>query len=134
MRWLSVSQVRYLWDLQVARFVAALRLFLNYGLAKCRVQMTYKIVDKEKEVNSLVLKTKLMEPEKVDRKPYRPPHLRRNDTSNLKKKNVDAPGLSDHGSDSDYSDNDGFIQDNESVRRSKVRVSALICLQVSLQQ
>lgn len=117
--------------MQVPRLVAALRLFLNYGLASCRAQMTYKVVEKEKEVNSLILKTGAIEPNKVSHRPYRPPHLRRNDAASMKK-NPDAPGLSDHGSDSDYSDHDGVLQDNESNRKSKVRVSALLCLQVSI--
>ncbi|XP_031397671.1 HEAT repeat-containing protein 6 isoform X2 [Punica granatum] len=115
----------------VPSFVAALRLFLNYGLASCRPQMTYKTVgEKEKEVSSLTSKTSSSTDGKVDHKPYRPPHLRRNDAANLKKtKDLYAPALSDHGSDSEYSDSDGSVQDNDSIRRSKVRVSALLCLQ-----
>ncbi|PKI69488.1 hypothetical protein CRG98_010121 [Punica granatum] len=117
--------------IEVPSFVAALRLFLNYGLASCRPQMTYKTVgEKEKEVSSLTSKTSSSTDGKVDHKPYRPPHLRRNDAANLKKtKDLYAPALSDHGSDSEYSDSDGSVQDNDSIRRSKVRVSALLCLQ-----
>ncbi|KAK4769164.1 hypothetical protein SAY86_027314 [Trapa natans] len=110
----------------VPRFVAALRLFLNYGLASCKTQIPY--VQKEKEMNSIISKTSASKCDKVADRPYRPPHLRRNDTASMKK-NQDAPDFLDHGSDSDYSDNDGIMQDSEGIRRSKVRVSALHCLQ-----
>lgn len=123
--------------LQVSGFVTALRLFFVYGLTS-RPQFTFPAVG-HKEVSPNLPSE---EPKKIDHTPYRPPHLRKKDRLNIKQsKPQDHRIFSDDdsftmnfmSSDSDYSDSDGSIKDTDSVQSSKVRVAALVCLQVTSQ-
>ncbi|PRQ16798.1 hypothetical protein RchiOBHm_Chr7g0188131 [Rosa chinensis] len=120
----------------VSGFVAALRMFLSYGISS-RSQLTRPATgQKESELSVASLKSGLEDPKKTDRSPYRPPHLRKRDSS----KQIGArgsQGLSDQesstldfaSSDSDYSDSDGSLKDTESIQKSKVRVAAIVCIQ-----
>ncbi|KAM5571444.1 hypothetical protein ABKV19_011838 [Rosa sericea] len=120
----------------VSGFVAALRMFLSYGVSS-RSQLTRPVTgQKESELSVASLKSGLEDPKKTDRSPYRPPHLRKRDSS----KQIGArgsQGLSDQesstldfaSSDSDYSDSDGSLKDTESIQKSKVRVAAIVCIQ-----
>jgi len=62
------------------------------------------------------------------------------ETSNMKEKKAQNPqSFSDHesstvyftSSDSDYSDSDVLVKDSDTVQNSKVRVAAIVCIQVS---
>ncbi|TXG50166.1 hypothetical protein EZV62_022690 [Acer yangbiense] len=119
----------------VSGFVAALRLFFVYGL-NGRPQLTSPAVGQNEFGISLNLTSE--DPKRKDHAPYRPPHLRKKDGLNSKQpKAQDSRILSDHessavdfmSSDSDYSDSDGSPKDFDSVRSSKVRVAAIVCLQ-----
>lgn len=122
----------------VSGFVAALRMFFSYGISS-RTQLTCPVVgQKERELNLASLKTRLEDPKKTDRTPYRPPHLRQRDSSNTKQTGArGSQSLSDHessvldfaSSDSDYSDSDGSIKETENIQKSKVRVAAIVCIQ-----
>ncbi|XP_059441155.1 uncharacterized protein LOC132173631 isoform X2 [Corylus avellana] len=121
----------------VTGFVVALRMFFTYGLSG-RTQLTYPAAaHQEKELHT-VSKSSLEEPKRVDHSPYRPPHLRKMETSNMKEKKAQNPqSFSDHessmgyftSSDSDYSDSDGLVKDSDTVQNSKVRVAAIVCIQ-----
>ena len=120
-------------------FVAALRLFFVYGL-NGRPQLTSPAVGQNEFGISLNLTSE--DPKRKDHAPYRPPHLRKKDGLNSKQpKAQDSRNLSDHessavdfmSSDSDYSDSDGLPKDFDGVRSSRVRVAAIVCLQVSPQ-
>lgn len=105
------------------------------------MQFTRGVIgQKENELSLASLKSSLEEPKKTDHIPYRPPHLRKRDSSNLKKNGArGSQDLSDQesstldftSSDSDYSDSDGSMKDTESIQKSKVRVAAIVCIQVS---
>uniref|UniRef100_A0A2N9IEJ3 Integrase catalytic domain-containing protein n=1 Tax=Fagus sylvatica TaxID=28930 RepID=A0A2N9IEJ3_FAGSY len=122
----------------VTGFVAALRMFFTYGL-ESRTQHTYPADGNQDKELRIMSKSSLEEPKKVDHSPYRPPHLRKKDTSNMKQKKAQNPqSFSDQessmvdftSSDSDYSDSDGSVKETETVRNSKVRVAAIVCIQV----
>ncbi|KAM1339707.1 hypothetical protein ACFX2I_038454 [Malus domestica] len=122
----------------VSSFVAALRMFFSYGI-NSRTQHTCSAIgQKEKEPSLASLKLGLEDSKKTDRTPYRPPHLRQRDNSNMKKSGAQgSQSLSDHESsanefalsDSDYSDSDGSIKDTDNIQKSKVRVAAIVCIQ-----
>lgn len=121
----------------VTGFVAALRMFFTYGL-ESRTQHTYPADGNQDKELRIMSKSSLEEPKKVDHSPYRPPHLRKKDTSNMKQKKAQNPqSFSDQessmvdftSSDSDYSDSDGSVKETETVRNSKVRVAAIVCIQ-----
>lgn len=123
--------------LQVSGFVTALRLFFVYGLTS-RPQLTFPAVG-HKEVSPNLTSEG---PKKIDHTLYRPPHLRKKDILNIKQPKAqdhwifsddDSNTMDFMSSDSDYSDSDGSIKDTDSVQGSKVRVAALVCLQVTSQ-
>ncbi|XP_017973347.1 PREDICTED: HEAT repeat-containing protein 6 isoform X1 [Theobroma cacao] len=122
----------------VSGFVASLRMFFVYGLTGGPQLMCAAVGSKENEPGSLSLKLTSEEPKKTNNTPYRPPHLRKKEGFNMRQaKAQDAQSSSDHdssmvditSSDSDYSDNDGSLNDINSSRCSKVRVSAIVCVQ-----
>ncbi|EEF43498.1 conserved hypothetical protein [Ricinus communis] len=122
----------------VSGFVATLRMFFIYGLAG---RTLFKIPAnhlKEKEFSAMCLKLTLEEPKRKDHAPYRPPHLRKKESMHMKQpKAQDSLGFSDHesssadfiSSDSDCSDSDGAGKEIDSIQSSKVRVSAIVCIQ-----
>lgn len=125
---------------QLSGFVAALRLFFVYGLTS-RPQLTSVAVG-HNEQDLVSLNFTSQEPKKKDNIPYRPPHLRKKDSLSIKQpKAQNYQVFSDHesstvdftSSDSEYSDSDGSLKDTDNVRSSKVRVAAIVCLQVSSQ-
>lgn len=130
--------------LQVPGFVAALRGFFTYGLTSSRLQHDLPIVSwGEKEVGSGSSGSRLGQQQKADHKPYRPPHLRKKDSSCSKHiKKLDSQSSSDHesstvefmSSDSDYSDSDTLGRESNATQSSKVRIAAIRCVQVILQQ
>ncbi|XP_022762478.1 uncharacterized protein LOC111308416 [Durio zibethinus] len=93
---------------------------------------------KEKEPGSLSLKLTSEEPKRTNNTLYRPPHLCKKDGLTIRRaKAQDPQSSSDYDSsivditlsDSDYSDNDGSLKDINSSRCSKVRISAIVCVQ-----
>ncbi|XP_021274684.1 uncharacterized protein LOC110409597 isoform X2 [Herrania umbratica] len=122
----------------VSGFVASLRMLFVYGLTGGPQLMCAAVGSKENEPGSLSLKLTSEEPKTTNNTPYRPPHLRKKEGFNMRQaKAQDAQSSSDHdssmvdvtSSDSDYSDNDGLLKDINSSRCSKVRVSAIVCVQ-----
>ncbi|XVE64543.1 hypothetical protein DITRI_Ditri07aG0108700 [Diplodiscus trichospermus] len=115
----------------VSSFVASLRMFFIYGV-------TSGSGCKEKEPSSLSLKLSTEEPKRTNNTPYRPPHLRKKDSLPMRQAKAQDPQSSSGydssmvdvtSSDSDYSDNDGSLKDISGSRCSKVRVSAIVCVQ-----
>ncbi|XP_022722364.1 HEAT repeat-containing protein 6 isoform X2 [Durio zibethinus] len=122
----------------VSGFVASLRMFFIYGLTSGPQLMSAAVGCKEKELGSLSLKFTSEEPKRTNNSLYKPPHLRKKDGLNTRQaKAQDSQISSDHdspivdvtSSDSDYSDNDGSLKDINSSCYSKVRVSAIVCVQ-----
>ncbi|XVE58219.1 hypothetical protein DITRI_Ditri04bG0152400 [Diplodiscus trichospermus] len=119
----------------VSGFVASLKMFFVYGLTGGPELMSAAVGFKEKQPGSLSLKSTSEEAKRTKNTPYRPPHLRKKDSLNTRAQ--DPQSSSDHdssmvdvtSSDSDYSDNDGLLKDINSSRCSKVRVSAIVCVQ-----
>lgn len=118
-------------------FVAALKLFFVYGL-NIRPQVTSPSVGNN--MPDLVSHSLTMEEsKKEDKTPYRPPHLRKKDLNIKWPKAQDSRISTDHetstvdftSSDSDYSDSDGSLKGPDCAQSSKVRVAAIVCLQVS---
>ncbi|XP_076881431.1 uncharacterized protein LOC143529544 [Bidens hawaiensis] len=92
----------------VAGFVAALRMFFNYGLTN-KPQTVYK------EFRTTSLNSQSAE---SNSGAYVPPHARKKNQSN------------DYmSSDSDLSDSDGSVKGTSNFRSSKVRVAAVVCIQ-----
>ncbi|XP_052210867.1 uncharacterized protein LOC127813768 isoform X2 [Diospyros lotus] len=111
----------------VAGLVAALRMFFIYGITD-RSQLVRPLSGPQKEVGS----------SKSESGPYRPPHLRKQDLTNLKHLIAEeSTSFSDQefstvdctSSDSDYSDNDAPAKDANSLRCSRARVAAIVCIQ-----
>ncbi|XP_030454052.1 uncharacterized protein LOC115675496 isoform X1 [Syzygium oleosum] len=123
----------------VPGFVVALRGFFTYGLTSSRLQHDLPIVSwGEKEVSSGSSGSRLGQQQKADHKPYRPPHLRKKDSSCSKHiKKLDSQSSSDHesstvefmSSDSDYSDSDTLGRESNATQSSKVRIAAIRCVQ-----
>ena len=125
--------------LQVSSFVASSQFFFVYGLTSGPQLMCAAIGCKGKEPDSLSLKLTSEEPKRTNNTPYRPLHLRKKDGLSMRQAKAQDPQSSfDHdssmvdvtSSDSDYSDNDGSLKDINGSRCSKVRVSAIVCVQV----
>ncbi|KAI4367992.1 hypothetical protein MLD38_016610 [Melastoma candidum] len=120
----------------VPSFIEALRKFITYGITSHGAEQYIPSVRRNMEDNATL--SQQSEPRKTDRKPYRPPHLRKKDNSSAKlTKNHDIASTSDGGSsasdlmssDSDYSENDGLERKCSTTQSSKVRVAAIVCIQ-----
>lgn len=118
--------------LQVAGFVAALRMFCNYGLN--HKSQTGIMVVSQKEDATARLSTNL-----TYSGPYRPPHLRQKD-SKLLQIEQDSLVFQDHEFSlvdhvlpySNFTVTDGSTKETFNISSSKARVAALVCLQVML--
>nr|GEU72704.1 hypothetical protein [Tanacetum cinerariifolium] len=108
----------------VAGFVAALRMFLGYGLAS-KSQNVLPVGAYKKDVRVTSLNSQLAESSSGR---YRPPHVRKQnqikDPSSASKLDLDYMS-----SDSDLSDSDGSTKGSGNFRSSKVRVAAIVCIQ-----
>ncbi|XWS38094.1 hypothetical protein CRYUN_Cryun19dG0101100 [Craigia yunnanensis] len=122
----------------VSSFVASLRMFFVYGLTSGPQLKCAALSCREKEFGSLSLKLTSEEPKRTNNTPYRPPHFRKKESLTMRQaKAQDPQSSSDHdssmvdvtSSDSDYSDNDGSLKDINGSQFSKVRVSAIVCVQ-----
>ncbi|KAB2609005.1 hypothetical protein D8674_012173 [Pyrus ussuriensis x Pyrus communis] len=140
-----VAKSQLMEDAFMSRFNLSLLHCLHLTLAdrKCYLSDHHTcsvIGQKEKEPSLACLKLGLEDSKKTNRTPYRPPHLRQRDNSNMKQSEAwGSQSLSDHESsanefalsDSDYSDSDGSIKDTDNIQKSKVRVAAIVCIQSS---
>ncbi|XP_021763705.1 uncharacterized protein LOC110728369 [Chenopodium quinoa] len=118
----------------LAAFVAALRVFLAYGLNTSSSLSCHGVKDPGPSSRRFTSKETL----KKDVGAYRPPHLRRRTGSSLQQPLTKPSQISsDHdslplecsSSDSDYSDSDGGSKDFDNVRSCKARVAAINCIQ-----
>lgn len=125
---------------QVSSFVAALRMFFTYGIPGNPQLSTYPVnALPEKEVTLTCFKSPLEEPKTTEPGKYRPPHLRKRDLLNKNQTASTCHSFSDHessrldfaSSDSDCSDSDGPMKDTDSVLKSRIRVAAMECIQVT---
>ncbi|XP_042465109.1 HEAT repeat-containing protein 6-like isoform X2 [Zingiber officinale] len=118
----------------VPGLVAALQLFLSYGLAS-GTPLPFLINDlKGKSLTSNGLESGLGKSRKSDAGPYRPPHLRKkdgfsNNPADTQCSDYLSPNFGFTSSDSDHSDNDGSAKHVDRYRSSKVRLAALVCIQ-----
>lgn len=121
--------------LQLAAFVAVLRMFLAYGLNNSSLLSRHG----NNDPGPSSLRVTSRETIKKNVGAYRPPHLRRRTSSSLQQTQTQTTQISsDHdsspleisSSDSDYSDSDGGLKDFDNVRSSKARVAAINCIQV----
>jgi HEAT repeat-containing protein 6 len=124
---------------KVSVFVAVLRMFLNYGLSG-RTPSTLLVGHSKKDLNNVSPKAHREHLNKSDRSVYRPPHLRKRDCSNVKpNRAAHSQYISDSessimnvtSSDSDFSDGDGSAKESAKGQNSRVRVAAIICVQVN---
>lgn len=107
----------------MAGFVAALRIFLRYGLVN-KAHIMNQSTNHKKEVVSTSQNLPFELSNRSRSGPYRPPHLRREVVGNQQHKDEII------SSDSDCSDNDGSMMDSSSVHFAKARLAAIICIQV----
>lgn len=126
--------------LQVSSFIAALRLFFCFGLTGLPQFTHSDVVHKDKQSNAKLSTLISGVSKNAKNTPYRPPHLRKRDDLNTKLPvSYDWRHLSAHdsasadviSSDSDFSDSDGSIRDSYCAQSSKVRIAAIVCIQVS---
>ncbi|KAI9092290.1 hypothetical protein K1719_027790 [Acacia pycnantha] len=125
----------------VSVFVSVLRMLLTYGLTGKIPHTSLLISREEKHPSTMSPKASLGQGNKSNRGVYRPPHLRKKEGSNLKHNRPWHPHSSDSvednecttsyiaSSDSDFIDGDGPAKDSDSVKNSRVRVAAIICIQ-----
>ncbi|KAI7744521.1 hypothetical protein M8C21_023787 [Ambrosia artemisiifolia] len=108
----------------VAGFVAALRMFLGYGLAS-KSQIVYKKDSRTTNLNSHSSESKSGA--------YVPPHVRKKnqmkDFNSLSTSDCPRGTLDYMSSDSDLSDSDASAKGINNFRSSKVRVAAIVCIQ-----
>ncbi|CAN0840735.1 HEAT repeat-containing protein 6 [Linum grandiflorum] len=119
----------------VPAFVATLRMFFTYGLS----QSIFSINRETRKNDASLTAGKLVSDEtKKENTPYRPPHLRRKGTVNVKQFKAQGLPCSTSqescaieliSSDSDYSDSDASVNENDAIQSSKVRTAAIVCLQ-----
>ncbi|KAK1303091.1 hypothetical protein QJS10_CPB11g01898 [Acorus calamus] len=124
----------------VAGLVASLQLFFTYGLSNRSAYVFGTSDSKDKEVDSPIIKSRVVEPTRSDCGRYRPPHLRKREENSVHVPKTkfwgsessvrDVPsGFGSASSDSEQSDSDGFVKDMDRFRSSKARIAALICIQ-----
>lgn len=127
--------------LQVAGFIAALKMFLNYGVSS---KNHFLLPDASQPFvrppHSTGKNLNLGESSKSNFAPYRPPHLRNKESKNLRMNNKESLSSSEAESssayhtlsDSDYSsDGDGSGKDVNDVHCDQTRLAAIVCIQVS---
>lgn len=123
---------------QVSAFVVALRMFFAYGFSN-RPLLACSVGNQGKEPSLTSTKSSLEEPKKENHSAYRPPHMRRRENLNKKQANVQnsqssmtAESLNCDliSSDSDH-DSDGPGRDADIIQNGKVRVAAILCIQVT---
>ncbi|CAA0838457.1 ARM repeat superfamily protein [Striga hermonthica] len=115
----------------VAGFVAALRIFLHYGLLN-KPHVVNQVTNHKKEVGSTSRNLHVEVSNRSRTGPYRPPHLRKKIVGSQQFSHEDgtfSPKLDIVSSDSDYSDNDGSVMDKSSALFAKARLAAILCIQ-----
>lgn len=109
-------------------------MFFAYGFSS-RPLLTCSVGNQGKEPSLTSTKE---DPKRTNHSAYRPPHLRRRENLNKKLGNVQNSPSSTGGeslncdlisSDSDH-DSDGQVRDTDIIQNGKVRVAAIICIQV----
>ncbi|CAN6480640.1 unnamed protein product [Victoria cruziana] len=119
----------------VASFVAALKMFFTYGLARTSLLSCSSASTGTPEHGSSSRIARLEDSTKDGHGHYRPPHLRKREKMKLLTLNNSGSGSplpSTTGyatSDSEQSDNDGQSKIADRYRSSKARTAAIICLQ-----
>ncbi|CAM8995952.1 unnamed protein product [Rhodiola kirilowii] len=123
---------------QVAGLVAALRLFLTYGLTNVKKPTDPVPFNTDWKGGPSNHVLSIGEPKNTAGSPYRPPHLRKmNSITTKQPKDLDYQNtlgqkysLEEYASsDSDCSDSDGSVRDTSSTHSSKARISAIMCIQ-----
>ncbi|GER28444.1 ARM repeat superfamily protein [Striga asiatica] len=115
----------------VAGFVAALRIFLHYGLLN-KPHVVNQVTNHKKEVGSTSRNLHVEVSNRSRSDPYRPPHLRKKIVGRQQFSHEDGTFSPKHdivSSDSDYSDNDGSVIDKSSALFAKARLAAILCIQ-----
>lgn len=114
-------------------------MFLNYGLPG-RTPSTLLVGHTDMGLNNVSPMAHREQLNKSDHSVYRPPHLRKRDCSNVKPNRARySQCISDNetstinvtSSDSDFSDGDGSAKESARGQNSRVRVAAIICIQVN---
>ncbi|KAL9669384.1 hypothetical protein QQ045_006931 [Rhodiola kirilowii] len=123
---------------QVAGLVAALRLFLTYGLTNVKKPTDPVPVKTDLKGGPSNHVLSIGESKNTAGSPYRPPHLRKmNSITTKQPKDIDYQNtlgqkysLEEYSSsDSDCSDSDGSVRDTSSTHSSKARICAIMCIQ-----
>lgn len=120
---------------QVAGFVSLLQRFFTYGLSSGS-----SLTGRQTEQFSLQGGSSRQEISGKSNSGgrYRPPHLRKLDNNDRQQRSYDNQSLSSKvsselsvaSSDSEHSDTDGSVKDIDKYQSSKVRLAALMCVQV----
>lgn len=111
-------------------------MFFTYGLPGRSSLPPATSGSKDKSFSSPDMKSGQLECRQSEHGRYRPPHLRKREGTKINL--VDAQSSSDNepskyglgSSDSDHSDSDGPVKEGDHYRSSKVRLAAIICIQV----
>ncbi|KAF3795695.1 HEAT repeat-containing protein 6 [Nymphaea thermarum] len=120
--------------LEVASFVAALKMFFTYGLSRTSLLSSNAISSAAEHVSSNWI-PRLEDSTKSEHGHYRPPHLRKREKMKMQPLNDSGsesflPSTTGYTtSDSEQSDNDGQSKIADRYRSSKARTAAMICLQ-----
>lgn len=122
-------------------FVSVLRMFFTYGLTSRMPHTSLLFSCEEKQHSVLSPKANLGQGNKSGHSAYRPPHLRKKESSNLKHNRAwysqyvmednESSTANVTSSDSDFSDGDGPAKESDSAQNSRVRVAAITCIQVN---
>lgn len=126
--------------LQVLSFIASLRMFFCFGLTGPPQLSVSDVVHNDKHLNVKLSPLISGVSKNAKNTPYRPPHLRKRDdlntrqpvSSSWRRLSAHDSGSSDViSSDSDFSDSDGSVPDSYFAQSSKVRIAAIVRIQVS---
>ncbi|KAJ4977016.1 hypothetical protein NE237_002122 [Protea cynaroides] len=119
----------------VTSIVAALQLFFLYGLSSRSLLLCR---DTKKELRHQTPKPKFSGSGKIEYGPYRPPHLRKEETMKMQPQSSwdlqssldqESSGVDFTSSDSEHSDTDGSLKELDYFHSSKARIAAMLCVQ-----
>lgn len=104
-------------------------MFFTYGI----VATTYPLnahADRQLSLKNDFDSPLEQQPKPTKHAPYRPPHLRNKNRTSWTDHH-ESSALDYASSDSDYSDSDGPMKDTDSLHKSRIRVAAIECIQVT---
>lgn len=121
----------------MSAFVAVLRIFLVYGLSGRTSSTSLLVGHEEKDISNVSPNAPKEQLNTSNRSAYRPPHLRKRDVKHNRARcsqyicDNESSTINVTSSDSDFSDGDSSAKESGRVQNSRVRVAAIICIEVN---